>query len=247
MSGIEVHLQVQYRARVDESIETCHARFMASMQQFGPPLGLQGLELPPAPYIRPGSGDMIGVESFRYPIKGLKLKMTAQHRHELAIGLDSHSSDDRISIDFKTSNKALDYRTILREHFPKVIEAYRGYRAKAMFGLHGMNYSDMFWNEWDGRETTNPTYQRLRKDRSIDIDGRNNIYTLEPAIFWDGELCRRALGYGADEVMRRMEGHAQVVRPLLDGAYLVFNDDPALSYEAFVEMNQRFKQLLGIE
>ena len=46
--------------------------------------------------------------------------------------------------------------------------------------------------------------------------------------------------------MHRMRGHAQLVEPLLDGVYVVFDDNPALSYEAFVRMNQRFKAILGI-
>ncbi|MDY0745365.1 hypothetical protein SNE35_12660 [Paucibacter sp. R3-3] len=246
MKGVEIRLQVQYRARVDESIEACHARFTAGMQQFGPPFGWQDLEPPPAPYIKPASGDMIGVEWFRYPIKGLKLQITAQHRHELSIGTDKDTSDDRLSIEFKTSNKALDYRAILREHFPKLIEAYRGYRAWAVFDYYGGRYTDWNWGPWLGREATNPSYQRLCKEPGVDIDGRNNIFTLEPAVFWDNELCRRALGYGPEEVMRRLQGHALSVQPLLDGVYVVFDDDPALTYERFLEINKQFKELLGI-
>lgn len=247
MSSVEVHLQARYRTRTDESIEKCHALFMGGMLKFGAPLGLQGLQPPPAPRIGPGSESLVGVECFRYPASGLELQMTAQFRHELLIGVDKASSDDSISLGFTTSDKGLDYRAILHEHFPRVIEAYRGYRAWAVFGSHGIKYTDCFWSKWNGRATTNPTYGRLLQDRRIDIDGRNNVYTLEPAVFWDAELCRRALGYGPEEVMYRLKGRALVVRPLLDGVYIVFDDDPALGYEDFVEMNRQFKPLLGIE
>ena len=247
MSGIEVSLQVRYRARIDESIEACHARFTEGMQIFGPPLGWQHLEPPAAPSIDPNSDDTVGLEWFRYPIKGLKLETMARFRHELSIGSDKVTSDDSISIDFKTSNKALDYRSILHEHFPKVIEAYRGYRARVYFGNYSGKYTDSGWNVWAGRETTNPTYQRLRKDGNLDLVGRNIIYTVYRAVFWDAELWSRALGYWHEEVMRRLESQAQLIRPLLDGVYIVFNDDPALAYEAFVEMNLRFKKLLDVE
>lgn len=247
MNGFEVSLQVGYRARVDETIEESYARFFENMQKFGPPLGLQGLEPPIAPLIRLESGDLSGLTWYRYPIKGLKLQMTALFRHETHIGRDKAGNDDRISIDFKTSNNLLDYSEILRNHFPKVIEAYRGYRARVLLDRHWMKYADAYWNEWSGRETTNPTFHRLEKDPSIDVDGRNNIYTLHPAVFWDAELCRRALGYDPDEVMRRLDGQVVLMKPLLDGVYIVFNDDPALSYESFVLMNERFKQVLGIE
>lgn len=247
MSGTEIHLQAQYRARVDESVEKCHALFIGGMLKFGPPLGLRGLRPPSAPCVEPGSASAIGVQRFRYPIPGLELQMTAQFRHERSIGADKAINDDRISLDFNTSNKALDYRTLLHEDFPKVIEAYRGYRAWAMFGTHGQQYTDCFWNKWKGRATTNAAYRRLRQDPRIDIDGRNNIFTLEPAVFWDAQLCHQALGYGPDEVIFRLKGRALLVRPVLDGVYIVFDDDPALSYDAYVEMNQQFKRLLDID
>ena len=80
----------------------------------------------------------------------------------------------------------------------------------------------------------------------MDIDGRNCIYTLKPAMFWDALLCRRALGYGPEEVIRRLDGRVPLVRPLMDGVYIVFNDDIGLTYAQFVEMNERNKAILGL-
>ena len=65
-------------------------------------------------------------------------------------------------------------------------------------------------------------------------------------MYWDAELCQRALGYDRDEVIRRLAGKVPRVDPLMDGVYVVFNDDPALSYENFVQMNQNGKALLGL-
>jgi len=78
------------------------------------------------------------------------------------------------------------------------------------------------------------------------VDGRNNIYTLHPAHFWDSELCRRALGYGPEEVIDRLTGVCPSVIPLLDGVYIVLNDDPKLTYESYVEMNSAIKPILGL-
>ncbi|WP_411385408.1 hypothetical protein [Pseudomonas sp. MPB03] len=33
---------------------------------------------------------------------------------------------------------------------------------------------------------------------------------------------------------------------LMDGVYWVLNDDPDMSYEAFVEMNEQIKPILGL-
>ena len=245
MKGVEVLLQVQYRARADESIDSRHAEFVASMSRIGPPLGFAGLEPPATPGLRKVD-DLSALEWFRYPIPGMKMQMHYKYRSDRYLNRDDSHLDDSISIDFKTSNKALNYQELLHEHFPRVIDAYRGYRARAYYGSHFSRFTDSGWNEWSGREATNPDYWKLRNDKSINIDGRNNIYTLHPAAYWDAELCKRALGFDRDEVIRRLNGKVPRVELLMDGVYVVFNDDPALSYENFVQMNQNGKALLGL-
>jgi hypothetical protein len=152
---------------------------------------------------------------------------------------DEGKFDDNLQISFKSLNKAVDYRAVLHRHFAEVIEAFKAYRAEATFGLYHLHYCG-------GLKNTNPVYNRLLADKTIDVDGRNNIYTLEPAQYWDAELCRRALGYRPEDVVRRLRGHALKVEPLMDGVYLVLNDDPQLSYEEFVAMNERYKAMLGL-
>ncbi len=87
---------------------------------------------------------------------------------------------------------------------------------------------------------------KLREDPTINVDGRNNIYTLCSANFWDDELCRRALGYGPDEVIARLEGKVPKVQPLMDGVYVVFNDNAKQTYDEFLSLNETFKPLLGL-
>jgi len=87
----------------------------------------------------------------------------------------------------------------------------------------------------------------LRSSPAADIDGRNNIFTLEVAQYWDAELCQRALGYGRDEVIKRLTGKVPLVQPLMDGVYVVFNDDPDLTFEEFCAYNDRLKPVLGLQ
>ncbi len=245
MSAARILLQTRYRARADESIDSRHTEFVANMSRIGPPLGFSGVAPPATPQMR--DGDLSALEWFRYLTPGVKLQMHYKFRSGRYLNRDESHFDDSISIEFKTSNKALNYCELLHEHFPRVIEAYCGYRARALYSSqYDIDYTDCFWDEWSGKEPTNPTYWKLRNDKSIDVDGRNNIYTLEPAMYWDAELCQRALGFGRDEVIQRLNGKVPRVEPLMDGVYVVFNDDPALSYEAFVQMNQNCKALLGL-
>jgi len=37
--------------------------------------------------------------------------------------------------------------------------------------------------------TALPVYLRIKNGARVDIDGRNNIFILPPAVFWDEELC----------------------------------------------------------
>ena len=91
-----------------------------------------------------------------------------------------------------------------------------------------------------------PAYNDLRA-RGITPNGRNNIYTLSPACYWDGDLCQTALGYGCDEVIRRLAGKVPDVHPLADGVYIIFNDDPLLSFDDFLAIQHTFKPILGLQ
>jgi len=228
-----IDLYIYYRANPKESVEARHEEFMAAMQAFGPPLGFQGLDLP----IAPDLGDEY-IEGYRVkmPIKGLTFQGIYQNRRNRTLGEDRATKDDHISFTFKKANSALDYTQIVQEQFPKMIQAYRGYRAICWFDGHFVGYEKLHQE----------TYNKLREDPSINVDGRNNIFTLHPAQYWDELLCQKALGYGPEEVIRRLDGLVPKVALLMDGVYLVLNDDKDLSFDEFVAFNDRFKPILGL-
>jgi hypothetical protein len=236
MISHHVTIMLCYRAKHEEGIEQRHAEFMANMSRIGPPFGFAGVALPAAPDC---GAELVAFYGVRYPIRGVRVMGTYTYRGATYQYEDRRCDDDQVSIEFKTSNKGLDYRAALHCHVPELAKAFRAYRATVYLGLHGMYYCG-------GTEETNPVYNRLMADKSIDVDGRNNIYTLEVAQYWDAEVCRRALRYGRDEVIRRLRGRAPLVEPLMDGVYVVLNDDPNLTYDEFVAMNERFKALLGL-
>jgi len=232
MRSPEIDFIIRYRATAAESIEQRHHDVMTRMSRVGPPFGFKGLDLPPAPICR----DLCTFYKIRFPIRGLKFMATYNYRSEDYLNRDEATLDDSLDYAFRASNKELDYRQILHENFPAVIEAYRGYRAGVWLGFHVIHYGDHH----------EASYKKLRKDPSINIDGRNNIFTLHPAVYWDALLCQRALGYGPEEVIRRLHGKVPVVKPLNDGVYIIFNDDKDLTYETFAAYNDHFKAILGL-
>jgi len=233
MNGTDIKLVSYYRARPEESIEERHAEITRNMREFGPPLGWAGLPVPPAPDC---GADLSADYSVKYPIPGLQHMAFYSYRSERYLGPDEASYDDTFILSFKTDNRYLDYRAILHEHFPKAIHAFRAYQAAVRVGLYAINYLD----------ENKDSYQRLRADKSTDVNGRNNIFTLHVATYWDDLLCRRALGYGPKEAIRRLRGKVPLVMPLMDGVYTVFSDDPDLSFAEFAAINDKFKSILDL-
>jgi hypothetical protein len=249
MSSSDITLWIFSRATREESVEQRHAEVMERMTGFGTPLGFAGLELPPAPEFE---SRVIASYRVKPSIRGLKCEGNYLYRGGHFLYEDNAKFDDSLRYGFKVTNKAIDYRAVLHEQFPKVIEAFRGYRAFCSYGSYLSAYQD---GSPDGQliidangyfVQNNPVYNRLREDKSIDIDGRNNIYTLRPAQYWDAELCRRALGYGPEGVMARLQGQVPRVERLMGGVYTVLNDDPVKSYKHFVAMNEQIKPVLGL-
>lgn len=235
MKAIGIDLNMYRRTAHTDSVDELHAEIMHNLLQVGPPFGLAGIQTPRIPGF--GSNLVIGY-NIRYPIRGIHAEGIYHYRKE-GHNDDHAAMDDALFIKFKIPNKQLEYRSILHAHFPELVAAFGAYRAYVGYDYHGLQYCG-------GGERTNPIYNRLLADKSINVDGRNNIFTLEPAMYWDALLCQRALGYGRDEVIRRLEGQVVKVMPLMDGVYIVFNDDPNLSYEAFVAINDKFKPILGL-
>lgn len=253
MKAPDIGLWIAARAVQAVSIEQRHTQVIERMSRIGSPLGFAGLELPPVPDCGDGLSAAYGI---KFPIRGLKFIGDYIFRGERFKYEDNGRFDDFLRFGFKVSNKALDYRAILHEHFPLVIDAFEGYRAFVVYGGYDSAYRGGYEPSDDGSTAfdaqgnavrNNLVYNRLFADKTISLDGRNNIYVLRPAMYWDAELCQRALGYGRDEVVRRLDGLVSKVEPLRDGVYVVFNDDPELSFEAFLRINEYFKPILGLE
>ena len=236
MQRTPISLCMYYRATHVEPVEKRHGEVVARMREIGPPLGWANLDIPSAPDF---GGELAAIYRVKYPNHEIKCHADYNYRGDGRHLFDKTADDDGLFIEFHLPSKTLNYADILREHFARSIQAFQGYRASVFFGHHNLDYHG-------GIKRTNPIYNRLLVDKLVDVDGRNNIFTLEPAMYWDALLCQRALGYDRDEVIRRLKGQVPKVMPLMDGVYTVFNDDPNLSYEEFVAINDKFKPILGL-
>lgn len=235
MQTTEIDLNMYRRTAHADSVGELHAEIMRNLQQIGAPFGLAGMTPPSVPDF---GADLVTGYDIKYSIPGIHAEGIYTYRKK-GYNKDCAALDDALFIQFKIPNKRLDYHSILHEHFPTLVTAFGAYRAFVGYGYHDVHYCD-------AAEQKSPIYNRLLADKSIDVDGRNNIFTLMPAMYWDALLCKRALGYDRDEVVRRLNGQVPRVMPLMDGVYTVFNDNPNLAYEEFVGINDRLKPLLGL-
>ncbi|WKZ85393.1 hypothetical protein N5B55_00100 [Ralstonia pickettii] len=226
---------------------------MNGLKQFGGPLGLSGVPIPSLPDF----GDELYVGySIRPPqFKGLNIAGGYKYRGGRVAFEDKAVDDEMIVYKFKTSNKIINYKDVLHRDLCRAISAFRGYRAALFFDSYESAYCGGYIPSEDGASAfdekgeavqNNARYNELRANPAIDVDGRNNIYTLHAAQYWDSELCQRALGYGPSEVVKRLVGKAPNVEQLDGGVYLVLNDDPAMSFDDFLAMNAKYKEILGL-
>ncbi|MBK8158581.1 MAG: hypothetical protein IPK59_07365 [Rhodospirillaceae bacterium] len=233
MKKYRVDLWIYQRPDPNESIDELYAELARRMIALNSPLSWKGALVPPAP-VR-DKGDLAACYSVKYTDTALKHYGAYRIRDARYI-YDEKTSDDTFAFDTKKLS-ANEYQNMLHYRFPEVMDAVRGYRAAAYLDYHSSKYSQLHQAQ----------RRKLIEQANADPDGRNNIFTLNVAQFWDAELCRRALGYGRDEVIKRLTSKVPLVKPLIDGVYVVFNDNPDLTFEEFCTYNDRLKPVLGLQ
>ncbi|MBL8709148.1 MAG: hypothetical protein JNL25_08150 [Rhodospirillaceae bacterium] len=222
-----------HRAVAEESVADRHSEVLRRMEQVEPPLGWANAVVPPAPEF---GKEIYAGYGVKYQDKRIKCNGGYAYRDAEYLSVDQSAHDDHLFFRFDIRDPEIDYGFILHVNAPQIIEAFGAYRADVGFFFYGVLYE----------ERKKETPQSLRGNPASNFDGRNSILTLEAACFWDAELCRRALGYGRDEVIRRLDGKVPRVEPLIDGVYVVFNDDPDLTFEAYCAYNDALKPVLGL-
>lgn len=215
------------------SIEERHNSIVEGMKNLHSPFSWRDFEAPVPPQRKKGS--FSAVYKLRYPSSSI-LHIGWYQIRDAKYLYDEAACDDRFSFEFKLGTPGLEYASLVHQHFPSLIAAIGGYRACLPYGHYAIPYGDLHKEE----------RVRLRDDEAIDTDGRNNIFALDPVHFWNEELCQKALGYGRDEVVHRLTGKVPRIEPLMDGVYVVFSDNPDLTFKEYCAYNDALKPVLGL-
>lgn len=189
--------------------------------------------VPPAPDF---GKEIYAGYSVRYQNRLITCHGGYAYRNAEYLSVDKAAHDDHLFFQFDARDPKIAYNHLLQVNAPQVIEAFGAYRAVVSFFAYDVLFE----------QKNEDTLRRLRADPTIDIDGRNNIFALETANYWDSKLCQRALGYDRDEVIRRLKGKVPRVDPLMDGVYVVFSENPDLTFEEYCAYNDALKPVLGL-
>ena len=221
-------LDLRHRAAANEPIREGHDKFMQAMARYAPPWGLKGLEIPPARDVAPGDlsalvplpglspkGEM---SSVKYPFRGERY---------LA---DNARFDDHAIIVFKPAGVAERLRELFDEVLPAYVEAFACYKAT-------LYDSDIRQTDWKH-------VVELCASTGKDVDGRDGVYRIHSAHFWDRELCGRAFGLAPEKIVESVQGKVEKGLALGDGVLLVCNSGIPLPRYEYEKMQARIKPLL---
>lgn len=117
--------------------------------------------------------------------------------------------------------------------FGEVVKAFSAYRAAVLLDL------DLDMEDFE-------KIVELAQSTGKDVDGRDSIYRFNPVSYFDDQLCRRAFGFGAEEVVARLSG--QVERASIqDGGALVVTTTDLLDQENLRSLHDYIVDLLGVD
>jgi hypothetical protein len=221
-------LELRHRAAVNESIRDRHHKFMQAMARYAPPWGLKGLPIPPARDVAPG--DLVAVVTLRGLTANDKwsyLKHTFRSERYLR---DTAQFDDIAIIHFKIGAAAHRLRELFDEVLPAYVEAFDCYKATICD-------PDIRLGDWD-------RVVQLSNSSGKDVDGRDGVYRIHPANYFDSELCGRAFGLAPEKIIERLQGKVEKVSAFRDGLLLVCDSSIPLSRDEYERMDAGTKSLL---
>ncbi|MCX2803376.1 hypothetical protein OQJ68_16485 [Microbulbifer thermotolerans] len=124
---------------------------------------------------------------------------------------DKATSDDTIILKFDSDE--IDFHKFCNDVFPEIIEAFNPYRAVIITDLD---------QDLDDFEDIVQESQSTGKD----IDGRDSVFRIYAINYFDDEMCKRAFGIGASEVVEKLKSSIERAEEIAGGALLLVSSEP---------------------
>ena len=227
MKEVERTIHLYRKVDVNESMEERHEKVMEGLSKLEAPLGLKDSEIPEVPDF--------GIEIRAYyrtknsKTKGVSIEGVYRWR-----GL-KYVTWDELLYEFKITYKLIDYKKIIYDDLPKVINIFDPYIADVFVSpSYSIAYKEIYKSEI------------LKLEEKGLKELQDVLFTLSPVMYFNEESYNKLIKVPKEELLERLKGKANEVQLLEKGIYIIFNDKADITYEEFVEMNNIFKPLLGL-
>ena len=227
MKEVERTIHLYRKVDVNESMEERHEKVMEGLSKLEAPLGLKDSEIPEIPDF--------GTELVCfYDAKNIKTKGVSIEGVYMWRGL-KYVVWDELRYEFKITYKLIDYKKIIYEDLPKVINIFDPYIADVFVSpSYSIAYKEIYKSEI------------LKLEEKGLKELQDVLFTLSPVMYFNEESYNKLIKVSKEELLERLKGKANEVQLLEKGIYIIFNDKADITYEEFVEMNNTFKPLLGL-
>ena len=229
MKEVERTIHLYRKVDVNESMEERHKKVMEGLSKLGAPLGLKDSEIPEIPDF--GTELVCFYDAKNIKTKGVSIEGVYRWR-----GL-KYVVWDELRYEFKITYKLINYKKIIYDNLPKVINIFDPYVADIFVSS---SYSIAY------KESYKSEILKL-KEKGLKIGKLKDIlFILSPVMYFNEESYNKLIKIPKEELLERLKGKANEVQLLEKGIYIIFNDKADITYEEFVEMNNMFKPLLGL-
>ena len=231
MKEVERTIHLYRKVDVNESMEERHKKVMEGLSKLGAPLGLKDSEIPEIPDF--GTELICFYDAKNIKTKGVSIEGSYDWRDKRMLS----ACWDELRYEFKITYKLINYKKIIYEDLPKVINIFDPYVADIFVSS---SYSIAY------KESYKSEILKL-KEKGLKIGKLKDIlFILSPVMYFNEESYNKLIKVPKEELLERLKGKAKVVMLLEKGIYIIFNDKADITYEEFVEMNNIFKPLLGL-
>ena len=231
MKEVERTIHLYRKVDVNESMEERHEKVMEGLSKLEAPLGLKDSKIPETPDF--GTELICFYDAKNVKTKGVSIEGSYDWRDERMFS----ACWDELRYEFKITYKLIDYKKIIYEDLPKVINIFDPYVADVFVSS---SYSIAY------KESYKSEILKL-KEKGLKIGELQDVlFILSPVMYFNEESYNKLIKVPKEELLERLKGKANEVQLLEKGIYIIFNDKADITYEEFVEMNNIFKPLLGL-
>ena len=227
MKKVERAIRLYRKVNVNETMEERHKKVMEGLSKLEAPLGLKDSKIPETPDF--------GTELVCfYDAKNIKTKGVSIEGVYMWRGL-KYVVWDELRYEFKITYKLIDYKKIIYDDLPKVINIFDPYIADVFVSpSYSIAYKEIYKSEI------------LKLEEKGLKELQDVLFTLSPVMYFNEESYNKLIKVPKEELVERLKGKANEVQLLEKGIYIIFNDKADITYKEFVEMNNTFKPLLRL-